>query len=286
MAPSYDIARVINRAFDPAALREDFCVAFFDIDGTLVPRSVETGDLDAVPNEQVTRLLKEFVEAGNVAAMCTGRNSGSIRAGIMALPFAGAVLGDGGLVELGHDIVADDSIPEDIAWQILEDCERANAAMHFQSPYVDCRLSPNGERFSEDELTYATADEIRSLYPELHIWKLDLQAANWERFAQVTSVLDKVEHFDAGSGAHELTAQGVSKGTGAQALVRAVGKKPAHVLAFGDSASDLAIFELADIAVAVGNADDEAKQAADIVCASVYEAGVSDGLLRLERLWR
>lgn len=281
-----DMDRVIRRTFDSSTLREDFCVAFFDIDGTLVPRSVETGNLDDVPNEQVTGLLQEFVNAGNVAAICTGRNSGSIRAGIMALPFHGAVLGDGGLVELGESIVVDAPIPEDIAWQILEDCERANAATHFQSPFVDCRLSPNGERFSEDELTFASVAEIRALYPELHIWKLDMQAANWERFVQVTNVLDKVEVFDAGSGAHEVTAKGVSKGTGAQALVRGIGRTPAHVLAFGDSASDLAVFEIAEVAVAVGNADEEAKAAASLVCAPVSGAGVADGLLQLQNLWR
>ena len=281
-----DITRVIRRDFDPSALRDDFCVAFFDIDGTLVPRSVETKSLDAVPGERMTRLLHEFVDAGNVAAISTGRNSGSIREGIMALPFQGAVLGDGALVELGHSIVADDPMPEELAWRVLEECECSRSATHFQSPYVDCRFSPSGDRFSEDELTYATVAEIRELYPELHIWKMDMQADNWERFAEITTVLGDVEHFDAGSGAHELTAKGVSKASGARALIQAIGKSPAHVIAFGDSGSDLAVFELSDIAVAVGNADAIAKDNSDILAEANYDEGVAEVLLELEHLWR
>lgn len=281
-----DITRVIRRDFNPTALRKDYCVAFFDIDGTLVPRSIETRSLDAVPGERMTRLLHEFVDAGNVAAISTGRNSGSIREGIMALPFQGAVLGDGALVELGRSVVADDPMPEEIAWRVLEDCERSRSATHFQSPFVDCRFSPSGERFSEDELAYATVTEIRELYPELHIWKMDMQADNWDRFAAITTVLDDVEHFDAGSGAYEITAKGVSKASGARALIQAVGREPAHVLAFGDSGSDLAVFELSDIAVAVGNADAIAKSKADIVANATYDEGVAEVLLELEHLWR
>lgn len=73
----------------------------------------------------------------------------------------------------------------------------------------------------------------------------------------------------------EITARGVNKGTGAMALMDAIGIDPAHAVAFGDGGNDLPLAGVVGTFVAVGNADDEVKEAAFEVCPSVADDGVA-----------
>ena len=73
----------------------------------------------------------------------------------------------------------------------------------------------------------------------------------------------------------EITARGVTKGTGARTLMDAIGVEPARAVAFGDGGNDLPLAAACGRFVAMGNADDEVKAQATEVCAPVWEDGVA-----------
>ena len=73
----------------------------------------------------------------------------------------------------------------------------------------------------------------------------------------------------------EITARGVTKGTGAQALMEHLGLSPCDSVAFGDGGNDLPLAAVVGRFVAMGNADDEVKAQADDVCPSVADDGVA-----------
>ncbi|MGC8969918.1 MAG: HAD family hydrolase [Conexivisphaera sp.] len=73
--------------------------------------------------------------------------------------------------------------------------------------------------------------------------------------------------------------EGIDKGFGVRALKEAMGYR-GKVVAIGDGENDLAMFEAADVKVAVANAVEELKRAADIVLSK--EDG--DGVLELVRM--
>ena len=73
----------------------------------------------------------------------------------------------------------------------------------------------------------------------------------------------------------EVTARGVSKGTGAQALLERLDIAPGCAVAFGDGGNDLPLAAAVGRFVAVGNADDEVKEAAFEVCPAVDQDGVA-----------
>ena len=50
------------------------------------------------------------------------------------------------------------------------------------------------------------------------------------------------------------------------------------MVAFGDNLNDLSMFEAADVKIAVGNAKEELKDAADIVIGTNSEDGVAEWL--------
>lgn len=73
----------------------------------------------------------------------------------------------------------------------------------------------------------------------------------------------------------EITARGTTKGTGAKLLLDHLGIDAKDSVAFGDGGNDLPLADAVGRFVAMGNAEESVKQAADEVCASVSEDGVA-----------
>jgi len=79
----------------------------------------------------------------------------------------------------------------------------------------------------------------------------------------------------------DVTATTANKGDGVRGLADALGVDLARVCAIGDQANDLPMLELAGLAVAMGNAPDAVKQAADAVTDANDADGVAHAIDRL-----
>lgn len=79
----------------------------------------------------------------------------------------------------------------------------------------------------------------------------------------------------------EFTPLGVDKGHAMVASFPKLGLDPADAIAFGDARNDITMLEWAGTGVAMGNADDETKAAADFVTRTNDEDGIAWALERL-----
>ncbi|MFW5692185.1 MAG: HAD family hydrolase [Chloroflexota bacterium] len=100
-------------------------------------------------------------------------------------------------------------------------------------------------------------------------WQLDRQIDGSGRMVQ-TALKDSVELLPAGA----------SKGATLRVLLRDLGIEPEAVLAIGDAENDVEMIQLAGIGVAVENADEKLKAAADHVVASNDADGVAEAIER------
>lgn len=80
--------------------------------------------------------------------------------------------------------------------------------------------------------------------------------------------------FGGGFGYFDVVQPGVSKATGIRVLMDAFGVDASEVMAFGDAGNDAEMLRLAGVGVAMGNASDELKSIADLVCDPCEEQGV------------
>jgi hydroxymethylpyrimidine pyrophosphatase-like HAD family hydrolase len=76
----------------------------------------------------------------------------------------------------------------------------------------------------------------------------------------------------------ELLPPGASKGAMLTRLIEDLGLKPAEVMAIGDAENDFEMIQLAGVGVAMGNATQHLKGAADFVTTSNSEDGVAVAL--------
>ena len=78
----------------------------------------------------------------------------------------------------------------------------------------------------------------------------------------------------------ELSPPGVSKGHALRELAEMLGVPIDCTIAVGDSGNDVAMLRAAGLAVAMGNADDELREASDVVVATNEEDGCAEAIRR------
>lgn len=74
---------------------------------------------------------------------------------------------------------------------------------------------------------------------------------------------------------YEFTAQGIDKANALNEVLVPMGINPEDTISFGDGQNDLSIINFAGIGVAMGNAVDELKKAADVITLSNDEDGIA-----------
>lgn len=107
-----------------------------------------------------------------------------------------------------------------------------------------------------DEMVARVYEEVRRLDVTLHSYH--------DIFGPETAIL-------------EVFGPGVSKASAVRDLARSVGAS--RIVAFGDNVNDLPLLREADVSVAVGNALDEVKEAADVVIGTNAEDAVARFIL-------
>jgi Cof subfamily protein (haloacid dehalogenase superfamily) len=78
----------------------------------------------------------------------------------------------------------------------------------------------------------------------------------------------------------EILPNGASKGAALKTLIKDLGVPSAAVMAIGDAENDLEMIQLAGMGVAMGNASQPVKDAADVVVASNNDDGVAEAIER------
>ncbi len=73
----------------------------------------------------------------------------------------------------------------------------------------------------------------------------------------------------------------INKGVGLRAACEAIGVDPGEAVAFGDSENDIEMLKAAGVGIAMGNADDAVKAAANMVTLSNNDNGIAAALKRL-----
>ena len=101
------------------------------------------------------------------------------------------------------------------------------------------------------------------------------------RYADTVNVFDSIG--PTGKLVITVTGKRATKGAALQAACDHLDLDTRSVVAFGDAENDLEMFKLAGASVAMGQADDAVKAAADYVSAPNYEDGVARAIERLLR---
>lgn len=278
-----------------------------DVDGTLFPFGT-SNPLSAGNVATLTEAMRRGVHVGLATGRIPGLWSEAIHA---ALPGLGAsVYGNGGLVvDADGQVVFEASLPAEAAERVRQytlggrtadgdkkrlavlAATRWQAAGQYSHHYVE--LAPEGETFCTRLIRNAAEPAI--LVPEFpaelpRIVKYviftnpddDAWAPMPETVASLRRVLDGTGAvvLDCGPKQCEVFAPGVNKGSGVARLLEHLQVPASEAMALGDAENDVEMLRLVGAGVAMGNANDKARAAADVIVGTSDQDGVAEAVKR------
>ena len=233
--------------------------AFFDIDGTLMAHS-----LGLVPED--TRFALEGLKKRGIRVFTsTGRHILELEdLGLTALGFDGHVLLNGQLcLDGGGQVLAASPVPEQDVRNVLPLFEEKRIPMSFVEKK---RIYAN---FIDDRVRTAQK-AISSELPRIGSWQGDtVYLVNMYAEDEIVSrLMERMPHCRVtrwNPYGVDIIAKEGGKEKGAEQILSHFGISREEIIAFGDGHNDIDMIQYAGLGVAMGNASDEVKKAADCV---------------------
>lgn len=255
-----------------------------DLDETLLD------DSHHVP-ERVRRAVSAARERGVRFVPCTGRPGPSVAPTLAELGLLGApgeyVLGfNGGVLtenSAPEEPITSCQLPRDVARRLYARGVELGLCIHTYTlgPLFVYDYLPEERAHIEGRLDIREtfARELDEAVGELTVVKLLYMSLDMDRLRSVARELDEeglTDGLDVVYSSNrylEFNAAGVNKGAGLLALAARLGVPREEVMAIGDNSNDVAMLQAAGLGVAVANASEEARAAADYVCAADNNIG-------------
>jgi len=254
-----------------------------DVDGTLVTH-------DKALTARAIAAVQRLHENGIGFSICSSRPPFGLRMMIeplrLELPFGGYNAGT--IVEPDLSVVEQRLIPPDAARE---------AVSIFQEHQIDCWVfvgnqwliaNPVGDHVDREVRTIQTPPTIVPAFETAHfaaVGKIVGPSKDHDRVARVTDMIQKALAGQASAARSQpyycdVIPPGINKGRIVELLGERLGIPNSEILVLGDMENDLEMFAKAGFAVAMGNATDEVKRAAQATTLSNDEDGFAVAIER------
>ena len=250
---------------------------FFDIDGTLWNQKYE---ILQSTREGIAKLR----ENGHLAFICSGRSRANIKnEDLLSIGFDGVVAACGTHVDFHKEIIFEKLLNTEQVAHIIEVAKRYEVPIIFEGPQY---LYANPEDFLDDHyvvyLREEQPDDIKIIPndpAEIIANKYSGETVEVDMEAYKTALGEEFEMVvHSGEAVFEVIPKGFSKASGIQCVCEKFGISVEDTYCFGDSENDLEMLAFAGHGIAMGNATESAKAAADYVTTGVDEDGIYNGL--------
>nr|WP_288741036.1 HAD family hydrolase [uncultured Mediterraneibacter sp.] len=250
-------------------------VLFFDIDGTVLSEVTKE-----VPQSAVEAMEKARAE-GHLLFINTGRTICSIPPEVRRFQFDGYLCGCGTYLTEHDEVLLESSIEKQRGRDLLKKAKECNLGVIAEGQ-EDCYFSGVVSRFDRLESTRRyfaergigieqSLERGDFVYDKLFVYADD--KSDFESFRKYLG--DDMEALDRGGKAYEVIQKGFSKATACQFIMERYGMDASHAYVFGDSSNDLAMFEYAEHAIAMGRHDSVLDPHAEFVTKTVENDGIA-----------
>ncbi len=248
---------------------------FFDVDGTLL--SQKQGKVPASTRRALYRVRKKGVKT----VIATGRHMIELsKLPVMEIPFDGYLTLNGNLMlDATKTAYAGTPIDADEV-EVLSGIFRAK-----KIPFVMIAADKRYINYVNDTVvetqgsTHGTIPEVGKVsdYNGEKIYQCIAFVQQHEREV-LDDILDECSITSWNPTGIDIVARGSGKAVGISKYLEEEGMDRSEIMAFGDGENDIEMLKFAGIGVAMGNASDEVKAAADYVTDSVDDNGIENAL--------
>ncbi|MBK8464085.1 MAG: HAD family phosphatase [Nigerium sp.] len=264
-----------------------------DVDGTLV-------DYDNTLPVSAVDAIRRARTAGHQVFLCTGRARAEVYDDLWEIGVDGLIGGNGNYIEHHGEVVLHSSLTGDQCRAVVDWLDDRGLVFYLESN-AGLFGSVGFEDGAVDAVhaytagTGAASMSVREAFPHM-IFDADLYRDDVMKISYALRSVDDHRAASAafpelkagtwgGVGGHplfgDLGVPAVTKAHAVSALLEHLDADVADTIAFGDATVDLPMFEACATSVAMGNAPDEVKDAADLVTDAVADDGLAHAFRRL-----
>ena len=265
-------------------------VIFMDIDGTLVnengviPQSAKLG-------------VQKARENGHLVFICTGRSKVEIFPEILEVGFDGIIGAAGGYIEVEEEVVLHEKVNKEDLHHLVEFFDKYGIDFYLESngglfasrncknhirAIVEKMISENPEAKEEIEkglqpfhdILLEGQDLFRDDVNKISFLGSDLpfEAIKREFQSKFMVIPSTVPAFGENSG--ELSVLGIHKATAIEKLIEHLDLPKENTYAYGDGINDIEMLQFVQYGIAMGNAKEAVKKAADDITDTHDEGGI------------
>ena len=242
---------------------------FFDIDGTLV--SFKTHRMP----ESTIQALGELRRRGIKIFIATGRAPASIT-NLGNIEFDGYITMNGGCCSVGNEIIYKNPIPKNNVEALINYVENTASFPCFftdgNEPFCNFSNEVSDKVFEALKFPPPNIKPIRTAL-EKDIYQISAFFDKQDE-KKILTLLPDCKTVSWSPYFSDIIPKEGDKQVGIDKILAHFNIPLEATMAFGDGGNDIAMLRHAKIGVAMGNADEEVKQAADYVTASVENDGV------------
>ena len=246
----------------------------FDLDGTLLASG---GDVTPFTLE----VLEKCRKAGHYIVVATGRTKPHAQRILNIVQPHGASLSDGACAYVGDTRIAELTVPREQALQIMErlknDGDISSVVIDTALGYLQTTDFPPGVKIRQDLIDATTTvafEDIKNHLP----YSFVLESKNIHIGDDIVKDFPGLYVMNY-EGFSIIRPNGSDKWFALEKVAQALGVANADIIAFGDNDNDLNMLTHSGIGVAMGNATQNAKNAADHVCGTNMEDGIAHWLM-------
>lgn len=260
-------------------------IVFFDADQTVL-------DMKRGIPQSAAEAIRKLTENGHEAFLCTGRAYAFVPENLRKLAFTGMIANGGAYISHAGRVYQNREVSAETAkmsLQILRAHHMVPVMEGTEYMYFDLEEYTDAVDGLSD-LIYGQLGNawkpIRGNEEKMHIAKISAKALPESDFLGACRELepwyDYVQHMRGmAKGTIEFTVKGCTKGTAVRTACEILGIPQADSICFGDSNNDIAMFDAAQVRVAMGNSVPDILQRADFVTDTMFEDGIDHGLRKL-----
>ena len=239
-------------------------------------------------------MLREAIDRGVVVLPATGRPLAGIPEEVLKFPGVRYAVASNGarIVDLKESrVLYEDLVPYETGRRVLEICSRYDSMLEIyydgvgyaeeeklkhldeyvprlpMARYIASSRRPVADVRAMHEERKAPTDKVQALFRTTEECK--------KAWKEVEKEIPDIEITGALSNNIEVNAKGVNKGRGLMILGELLGIHREEIMAVGDGSNDIAMLREAGLGVAMENATDEVKAAADVVTLSNDQEGAA-----------
>lgn len=262
-----------------------------DLDGTLLNNKKQVSEANV-------KAIQNLKDQNITFVMATGRSDVMTRAYTKQLKNVDIVIGcDGAVIRniRTGEILCENHLRSETCHTTFEICKKYGLQYYVFAKDELVSDDPQNERFlihqkfnqtveEDEEISMQIVDDLNEYVNDHIIYKIVVSHNDTSYLDKVAEVIKKETDADAirsGKKVLAVKARGVSKAEAIKKLAQKLGILIKDIIAFGDEVNDIEMLTLVGLGIAMENADDVVKEAADQIAGSNDQDGVGKELEKI-----